>query len=99
WNVSAQAIHNRVRGLQPWPGAYTRFRGRTLHIWKSKVGQALPPANPGTFISLKPLTVACASGSLELIEVQLEGRKRISAADFANGQRLHDNDILGEPSH
>jgi methionyl-tRNA formyltransferase len=41
--------------------------------------------------------VSCGSGALELIEVQLEGRKRISAADFANGQRLTENEILGEP--
>jgi methionyl-tRNA formyltransferase len=48
---------------------------------------------------VKPLVVACGDGGLELLEVQLEGRKRISAADFANGQRLTDNDILGEALH
>jgi methionyl-tRNA formyltransferase len=40
WRLPALAIHNRVRGLLPWPGAYTRFRGQTLHIWKSKVKDA-----------------------------------------------------------
>jgi methionyl-tRNA formyltransferase len=103
WSQSAGAIHNRVRGLQPWPGAYTTFRGQTLHIWQSRVvTQPRPPAPgprplfPGHFAGLKPLTVACGEGALELVEVQLEGRKRIPAADFANGQRLTENDILGE---
>jgi methionyl-tRNA formyltransferase len=99
WRQSAESIHNRIRGLQPWPGAYTTFRGQTLHIWraKAKVGQALSPGNPGAFLRFKPPAVACGAGALELGEVQLEGRRRMSAADFANGHRLTDLDILGEP--
>jgi methionyl-tRNA formyltransferase len=101
-----------VRGLQPWPGAQTGFRGVPLHVWKTKspalvnenksatggsraVQGDRPTAAPGQVLSPKPLVVACGEGVLELLEVQLEGRKRISAADFANGQRLTDNDILG----
>jgi methionyl-tRNA formyltransferase len=103
WSQPAQGIHNRVRGLQPWPGAQTGFRGVPLHVWKTKsptggsgAEQGFRPTySPGQFVSLKPLVVACGEGVLELLEVQLEGRKRISAADFANGQRLTDNDILG----
>jgi methionyl-tRNA formyltransferase len=99
WTEPAQAIHNRVRGLQPWPGAQTSFRGQSLHLWKTRWGGAAHRASesPGRFLSLKPPVVACGDGGLEILEVQLEGRKRISAADFANGQRLTDNDILGEP--
>jgi methionyl-tRNA formyltransferase len=104
WSQPAQAIHNRVRGLQPWPGAYTTFRGQTLNIWKSSASGAGLPAcaeatsgPTGAIKTVKPLLVACGDGFLELREVQLEGRKRISAADFANGQRLSQNEILGEP--
>lgn len=99
WTEPAQAIHDRVRGVQPWPGAQTSFRGAALHLWKARLGGAMPPAAkpPGQFLTLKPLVVACGEGVLELVEVQLEGRKRISAADFANGQRLTENDILGDP--
>jgi methionyl-tRNA formyltransferase len=99
WSQPAQTIHNRVRGMQPWPGAQTGFRGVPLHVWKTRWVGAVPRTekSPGRILSLKPLMVACGEGSLELLEVQLEGRKRISAADFANGQRLTDNDILGEP--
>ena len=95
WTESAWAIHNRVRGLQPWPGAQTSFRGTPLHLWKTR-NPAAGSGAPGRLVSLKPLVVACGEGFLEVVEVQLEGRKRISAADFANGQRLAENDILGE---
>ena len=95
WSQPAEAIHNRVRGLQPWPGASTSFRGQTLHVWRSRAG-GIAGATSGRFVRLKPPVVACGSGSLELVEVQLEGRKRMAAADFANGQRLTENDWLGE---
>jgi len=97
WRQPAQAIHNRVRGFQPWPGAYTRFRGQQLHIWKSRVAADVRAA-PGHLVT-HPLRAACGEGALELIEVQLEGRKRISAEAFANGQRIvitGDGDVLGE---
>lgn len=99
WSQPALAIHNRVRGLQPWPGAQTSFRGLPLHLWRTRcAGVPVPNRPPGAIVSLKPLRVACGEGALELLELQLEGRKRISAADFANGQRLTENEILGEPS-
>lgn len=98
WRHPAQAIHNRVRGFQPWPGAYTSFRGQQLHIWRSRVAGGEPggaPHRPGRLL-LHPPRVVCSEGALALIEVQLEGRKRISAEAFANGQRITDRDILGE---
>jgi methionyl-tRNA formyltransferase len=106
WSLPALAIHNRVRGLQPWPGACTTFRGQTLHIWKSRpVPWPAPRGHPpgprppvsGRIVAVKPLIVSCGSGALELIEVQIEGRKRISGADFANGQRLAENEDIGGP--
>ena len=106
WSQPAQSLHNRVRGLQPWPGAYTTFRGQTLHIWKTRPapGPRPRPAEaagtpPGRVSAVKPLVVRCGSSALELLEVQLEGRKRISAADFANGQRLAENEDMGGLSH
>jgi methionyl-tRNA formyltransferase len=99
WSQPAAEIHNRIRGLQSWPGAYTAFRGQTLHIWRAAIVPARDSGEPGRFLSVKPPVIACGAGALELREVQLEGRKRVSGADFANGQRLTENDILGEPSH
>lgn len=97
WTLPAQVLQNRVRGLQPWPGAFTTFRGQTLHIWKSSIS-AGQGATPGSFLTARPPTVTCGAESLELIEVQLEGRKRIAALDFANGQRLTENDRVGAPT-
>ncbi len=96
WSRDAFAIHNQVRGLQPWPGASTVFRGQALHIWRSHLSAGAASGAPGTFASVKPPVVNCGSGALELVEVQLEGRKRIAAADFANGQRLTENESLGD---
>ena len=93
WSRPAREIHNRIRGFQPWPGAYTAFRGQKLHVWKSRPVDGHGP--PGAILRLKPLTVAAGESALELLEVQLEGRKRISASDFANGQRLSENELLG----
>jgi methionyl-tRNA formyltransferase len=101
WTQPAESIHNRIRGLQPWPGAYTKFRGQTVHVWKARLWDRPPgpPSEierPGGLIHTKPPVVECGAGLLELLEVQLEGRKRVTAADFANGQRLTENEILGE---
>ena len=94
WTLPATAIHNRVRGFQPWPGAYTSFRGQTLGIWRSRVREGQGIA--GEFATTRPPAVFSGDGILELLEVQLEGRKRVSGADFANGQRLAEHERLGE---
>jgi len=97
WAAAAGAIHNLVRGLLPWPGAYTAFRGQLLHVWRARVGGEKTSLAPGQVLSGAGFRVACGSGSvLQLVEVQMEGRKRMSADAFANGQRLRENEILGE---
>jgi methionyl-tRNA formyltransferase len=99
WSEPAFRINNRVRGLQPWPGAYTSFRGQRMHIWKSGVERASGGA-PGTLRRAgRAVLVGCGQNTaLELIEVQLEGRKKMSAEAFANGQRLAENEKLGDAS-
>ncbi len=96
WSRSAAEIHNQVRGMQPWPGAYTTFRGAALHVWRARPVDAGVGHTPGALKSIKPPVVACGTSALELIEVQMEGRKRMAAADFANGHRLVENEMLGE---
>ena len=98
WNWTAAKIFNRSRGLLPWPGAYSFFRGQIFHIWKARMASDGPPAGkPGQMISQKKrLLVGCGERTtLELIEVQVEGRKRMSAEAFLNGQHLRDDEILG----
>ena len=92
WSMNAEKIARRVRGLRPWPGAYTTFRGKNLHVWVAVPDAELSasPLEPGTILAEKGrLLVACGENSrLELREVQIEGRKRLQARDFLNGVRL-----------
>jgi methionyl-tRNA formyltransferase len=92
---SASETWNRLRGFQPWPGAFTRFRGKNLHVWSARpVSQKVPMATICMAGNL-PI-VGCAPGSaLELIEVQVEGKKRMSAQDFVNGYRPYDGEPVG----
>ena len=96
WSLTAQEVARRARGLRPWPGAYTSFRGKNLHIWNATEAGSQAPVKaqiagqPGTLIAQdRKLFVACGGGTmLEVKEVQLEGRKRIAARDFLNGVHL-----------
>jgi methionyl-tRNA formyltransferase len=98
WTEPAAAIHDRIRGLLPWPGGYTHFRGQSLHIWRARLTADRTSLPPGHVVASPRFRIACGDGAvLDLIEVQLEGRKRMTAEAFANGQRLNENDILGEP--
>ena len=92
---SAADIVNRIRGFQPWPGAYTKFRGKTLQITKGRpTTDALPPAE--LHADSNRLQVGCGHHtSLELLEVQLEGKKRAPAADFLRGYRPQPGEKLG----
>ncbi len=97
WTEPATAIHNRVRGLLPWPGTYTHFRGQLLHVWRARIIGHHTALSPGCVTAGPGFRAACGDGAvLELTEVQLEGRKRMGGDAFANGQRLSQNDILGE---
>jgi methionyl-tRNA formyltransferase len=97
WSAAAGTIHNRVRGLLPWPGAHTRFRGQLLHIWRARLDGNRTSLAPGQVIASPGFRVTCGDGGvLQLLEVQVEGRKRMSGEAFANGQRLSEKDMLGE---
>jgi methionyl-tRNA formyltransferase len=93
WNLPAVEIWNRVRGLQPWPGAYAIFRGKRLHIWSASRPLTLETVSlpPGTVVADRvKLEIVCGGGTmLDVQEVQLEGRKRLSARDFLNGVKVN----------
>jgi len=91
WNLPAQQIYNRMRAFTPWPGAYTSFRGQTCHLWAEPFSlQTLTGGAPGTiFREDTQILIACGHATLlRLLSVKLEGRKQISAVEFANGARL-----------
>jgi methionyl-tRNA formyltransferase len=95
WRLDAAQIANRARGFDPWPGAYTTFRGRLLHLRRVKASNG-PPAAPGTLaVEGGSLRVACGQGWLELLEVQPEGKKRMTAHEFINGRRPSSGEMLG----
>lgn len=97
WTAPASEIHQRARGFLPWPGVWTTFRGQRLHVWRCRPAGIESSFVPGTLFSdgRRLLSVCGAGAALELVEVQLEGRKRVSGADFLNGFRLHPGERLG----
>jgi len=94
---TAVEIWNRLRGFQPWPGAYTRFRGKQLQIHAAKPLPSLSTLTPGEVMAENDsFIVGCGNKSaLEVTELQLEGKKRMSARDFLHGYRLTPGERLG----
>jgi methionyl-tRNA formyltransferase len=91
---SAPEVLNRLRGFQPWPGAFTTFRGKNLHVWDAAVSQhSLPPGE--LLVEDDRLLVGCGGRGLALLEVQPEGKKRMAVRDFVHGYRPQTGEKLG----
>ena len=96
WEATATEIYNRMRGFAPWPGAFAEFRGKRVHLWGRPIAakdvstDARAAAAPGTVrVAGQQLLVACGANTwLELTEVQPEGRRHMSAREFAAGARI-----------
>ena len=97
WNRTATEIYNRIRGFTPWPGSYSVFRGHSCHLWAEPVSNKKRDAPPGTLLlEGDELLVVCGGATLlGLLAVQLEGRNRVSALEFANGARLKSGERFG----
>jgi methionyl-tRNA formyltransferase len=105
---SATHLFNRLRGFQPWPGAFTTFKGKTLHVHRAQPRQHAATLTPGEVaVEGTRLLVGCGGGfgkdkdknagaALELIEIQLEGKRRMTAQEFINGYRPKSGDHLGQ---
>jgi methionyl-tRNA formyltransferase len=96
WNLSAQTVHNTIRGLDPWPVALTVYEGKNLKLFRSRLldGEFNKPAG-SVFQSRDGIFVVCGDKKAVLItEVQLEGKKRMSASDFSRGAKLSDGIIF-----
>lgn len=97
WNSSATQIHNLIRGLNPWPGAYCSYKERSLKIWKSRVCNGLKTVmNPGQIhsISNDGFIVATSNGFIEILEVQPESKRKMTAKEYSIGYGLNIGDIL-----
>jgi len=93
----AEVILNRLRGFQPWPGAYTSYRGKKLAVLEARVAEG-SKVNPGA-IEVENGRILVGSGEntvLELLSLQLEGKKRTSAAEFARGYHVQSGEELGQ---
>ena len=99
WSRPAQQIYNRMRAFTPWPGAYSTFRGQTCQLWgrPERTGMAGTNVPPGEIIQAgKEIRVACGDSTLlRLDSAQIEGRKKLTAVQFANGARIAPGDRLG----
>ncbi|MGN0707363.1 MAG: methionyl-tRNA formyltransferase [Faecalibacterium sp.] len=91
---TADHIHNWVRGMEPWPSAwFVTAGGKKVKVNSCRVAQSSGEA-PGTVLALKPLTVACAEGAVQLLRVVPEGKKPMDGSAFAAGLRLKTGDLL-----
>ncbi len=98
WHMDAEAIHNRIRGLQPWPGAYTFIGETMLKIYASRViDRESSSILPGTVIEagIDGLKVATGKGVIAILEIQREGKRRLPISEFLKGFPIKTGTILG----
>ena len=99
WTRDAVVLERLIRGLNPWPSAYTSFEGKTLKLWDADViAQEESGAVPGTVtrVSKDSFWVQTGCGCLQINELQLEGKKRMDAASFLRGYKVAEGTILGK---
>ncbi len=100
FNRPAREVYNFIRGNNPWPGAFTGFRGQKLKVWQAEVsGRESGSSRPGSILKASPqqgLLVAAADYGIKLTEVQLPGKKRMSDRDFVCGYQPEPGERLGQ---
>ena len=89
---SAQEIHNQIRGLYSWPVATSEIGGKRVKLHRARVAEG--SGKPGEILSVRPLVIACGEGAIEILELQPEGKKKMTAEAFAAGHGLHTGDML-----
>ncbi|MDS1029859.1 methionyl-tRNA formyltransferase [Bacillota bacterium LX-D] len=97
WTQSNQQILNLIRGMNPWPGAYTTLENKILKIWAGECVPDEKKVQPGTIIAANKngILVKCGEGGLKITEIQPQGKKKMSAAAFICGNKIDLETILG----
>lgn len=99
WTLRAAQIHDHVRGMSPWPGAFTTARGKTVKVHAARVLDASRgAARPGEVVvaDRTRVLVACTEGTLELVTVQPEGKRPMRASEWVMGRGVTEGEVLGE---
>ena len=98
WNQDAVVIERLVRGLNSWPSAYTYYQGKSVKLWDCDVVEAAAKAVPGTIIAVAKdsFDVATGNGALRVLELQLEGKKRMDTKSFLLGNQWKTGMQLGQ---
>ena len=94
FDAPAETLHNLVRGMNPWPMAFFEYGGKKVKVLVSRTAENPAPAPAWTVLSTKPLTIACAEGALQLLQVTPEGGKSMEGTAWAAGRRLKPGDSL-----
>jgi methionyl-tRNA formyltransferase len=98
WAAGAKQVHDHVRGMNPWPGAFTNARGRTVKVHATRVVRLEQPQTPAGRVLVADksrVLVATGAGAIELVSVQPEGRRAMSATDWAIGRGVVEGELLG----
>ncbi len=97
WSCSGLSIYNKIRALSPVPGAYTYFRQKFLKIFKTELATFNSSYHPGTVFNIAKdcFYVSCGEGSIKVLDLQIEGGKKMSAKDFINGFKIHEGEMFG----
>lgn len=98
WTMDAVSIERLIRGLNPWPSAYTMWNGKVMKVWRGEVLEASCEQVPGTIVAVEKdsFTVQTGKGQLRILELQLQGKKRMDAAAFLRGYKMEEMMRLGE---
>jgi methionyl-tRNA formyltransferase len=96
WNKPSKDVHNLVRGVNPWPGAYTFYKGEKMKIWKTAVLHEASDTQPGTIIRVdrEGIAVSCGHETVLIKEVQFLNSRKMSVAEFICGHKLEESEIL-----
>lgn len=95
WKKSAEEIRNLIRGALPWPGAYTTLEGKLLKIYKARVSEGSGRLGEVIKLNSESLRVATGMGALDLLEIQIEGGKKLEIESFLRGRKIKEGTILG----
>ncbi|MEL7564483.1 MAG: methionyl-tRNA formyltransferase [Dehalobacterium sp.] len=98
WTQNVRQVHNLVRGMNPWPGAYTNFNNNPVKIWETRVSEEESQGVPGTFIGLvneKGIKIQCGKGSIWISLLQPQGKRTMPGDAWARGARLEKGCVLG----